>query len=83
MTEDKGGEKGWEEIGGGGSREGAEETGGKKQQQEHPGSYLSSFTGGFPGLELPFGKEGTRKGYAVSPEDPFKKNASYRSHSNS
>lgn len=32
---------------------------------------LSSFTGGFPGLELPFGKEGTRKGYAVSPEDPL------------
>lgn len=46
----------------------------KSRSSEHPASYLSSFTGGFPGLELPFGKEGTRKGFVVSPEDPLKEN---------
>lgn len=35
-------------------------------------AYLSDFTCGFPGLALPFGKEGTGKGFAASPEDPFK-----------
>lgn len=35
-------------------------------------AYLSDFACGFPGLALPFGKEGTGKGFAASPEDPFK-----------
>jgi hypothetical protein len=38
-------------------------------------AYLSDFTCGFPGLALPFGKEGTGKGFAAfaaSPEDPYK-----------
>lgn len=50
-------------------------------RSKHLESYLSNLEGGFPGFELPFGKEGTGKEFAVSPEDPFKKSF-YRSHSN-
>jgi len=51
---------------------GAGEKGEKERGRWGTGAYLSDFTCGFPGLELPFGKEGTGKGFAASPEDPFK-----------
>lgn len=56
-----------------GRQEGRRAGGGWRCREQHPRSYLSNFTWGFPGLELPFGKEGTGKRFAVSPEDPLKK----------
>lgn len=52
---------------------------GRGREKGGGGAYLSGFTCGFPGLQLPFGKEGTGKGFAASPEDPFKTHAHHPS----
>lgn len=47
---------------------------GRRREAGMPGAgttYLSDLPCGFPDLELPFGKEGTGKGFAASSEDPL------------